>query len=345
MISTMLPVCIIGLKLTQKKLNHLNGLVLCEDRSLNSEACYVLKHEFKYITELPLLTAFVGEMSNSNTEEEEAIIKAETIFRAAKDKFPNSSTTSLFQYEFLENVKNNKESAKYLLEEARRRNPSLSERYFIFTKLQVGKSENSNEAGMDVAKYIKFQQMYKVIVKAHKKTLASIKSFWKLIYSNNEPALESMTKCFTRIDASESECSKLYMNALNKFPRNVQLIRSYAEFLAGVQNDISKAKKFFIEADRLEEQSEQSRRDTSNLSGDGEGIDDKNDAIVVINEYGIIMTANANIKHLFGYSESEIINKNVSMLMPAPFKQQHNGYLSKYKVTFWILFFFFLSIE
>ncbi len=36
----------------------------------------------------------------------------------------------------------------------------------------------------------------------------------------------------------------------------------FLEFLASVQNDIRKARKFFIEADRLEEQSEQIRKDT-----------------------------------------------------------------------------------
>lgn len=130
----------------------------------------------------------------------------------------------------------------------------------------------------------------------------------------------------------------------------------FLEFLASVQNDIRKARKFFIEADRLEEQSEQIRKDTgkrryeklhyvfdywtsislfvANLSGDGteaNGIDDKNDAIVVINDQGVILTVNENCKKIFGYHESELVNKNVSILMPAPYKQQHNSYLQNYK--------------
>jgi two-component system sensor kinase FixL len=36
---------------------------------------------------------------------------------------------------------------------------------------------------------------------------------------------------------------------------------------------------------------------------------------------------------MFGYSQSEMVGHNVCMLMPAPYKQQHNGYLNRYKQT------------
>ncbi len=57
------------------------------------------------------------------------------------------------------------------------------------------------------------------------------------------------------------------------------------------------------------------------------------DAIVVINQKGIIESVNNAAKRIFGYAEREVIGKNVSMLMPSPYAERHNGYLAAYLET------------
>jgi PAS domain S-box-containing protein len=57
------------------------------------------------------------------------------------------------------------------------------------------------------------------------------------------------------------------------------------------------------------------------------------DAIVTIDEKGIIDRINPATERLFGYLESELVGKNVSVLMPAPYRVQHDGYLSHYMRT------------
>ncbi len=54
------------------------------------------------------------------------------------------------------------------------------------------------------------------------------------------------------------------------------------------------------------------------------------DGIVTIDETGIILNANLSVERIFGYSLSEIIGTNVSMLMPEPDAGRHNGYLKRY---------------
>ena len=51
----------------------------------------------------------------------------------------------------------------------------------------------------------------------------------------------------------------------------------------------------------------------------------------MINEQGIILTVNKNCRKMFGYSENDMLGRNVSMLMPTPYRQQHNTYLHNYK--------------
>lgn len=57
------------------------------------------------------------------------------------------------------------------------------------------------------------------------------------------------------------------------------------------------------------------------------------DVIITINTSGIIEFANAAVKKVFGYEPSEIIGKNVNILMPSPWRQRHDGYVKRYLRT------------
>jgi len=57
------------------------------------------------------------------------------------------------------------------------------------------------------------------------------------------------------------------------------------------------------------------------------------DAIIMINEAGIIESFNAAAMRLFDYGANDVVGKNVSMLMPEPYQAQHDDYLARYKNT------------
>jgi PAS domain S-box-containing protein len=54
------------------------------------------------------------------------------------------------------------------------------------------------------------------------------------------------------------------------------------------------------------------------------------DAIITINESGIIQSFSKQAESMFGYSESEAINRNINIIMPEPYRSEHDSYLLNY---------------
>ena len=57
------------------------------------------------------------------------------------------------------------------------------------------------------------------------------------------------------------------------------------------------------------------------------------DAMVVIDELGSILSFSAAAEKMFGYSEADVLGKNVKMLMPNPDRDRHDQYLLNYMTT------------
>lgn len=62
-------------------------------------------------------------------------------------------------------------------------------------------------------------------------------------------------------------------------------------------------------------------------------IDGVMDAIITIDEHGIVCRYNQAAQNLFGYAEADVIDQNVSMLMPDAFRQNHSQYIRNYLET------------
>jgi two-component system sensor kinase FixL len=62
-------------------------------------------------------------------------------------------------------------------------------------------------------------------------------------------------------------------------------------------------------------------------------LDTARDAIICITRDGEISLFNAGAEQMFGYTGEEVVGRNVRMLMPAPYRDEHAGYLRSYLET------------
>lgn len=54
------------------------------------------------------------------------------------------------------------------------------------------------------------------------------------------------------------------------------------------------------------------------------------DAIISIDEQGIMLSCNPAAQQIFGYEREELLGRNISLLMPEPLRGRHDGYIARY---------------
>ncbi|MBS3649941.1 PAS domain S-box protein [Pseudaminobacter sp. 19-2017] len=57
------------------------------------------------------------------------------------------------------------------------------------------------------------------------------------------------------------------------------------------------------------------------------------DATIVIDQDGTVVSFNAAAVRQFGYTEQEVVGRNIKILMPEPYRSEHDGYIRRYLQT------------
>jgi two-component system sensor kinase FixL len=62
-------------------------------------------------------------------------------------------------------------------------------------------------------------------------------------------------------------------------------------------------------------------------------LDTVPEAMIVIDENGVMQSFSSAAERLFGYQSAQALGQNVKVLMPSPYRENHDAYLQRYKTT------------
>lgn len=62
-------------------------------------------------------------------------------------------------------------------------------------------------------------------------------------------------------------------------------------------------------------------------------LDNAFDGLITIDGKGIVQSYNTACYNMFGYTPEEVVGNNINMLMPQPYRREHDGYLHHYQKT------------
>jgi len=83
-----------------------------------------------------------------------------------------------------------------------------------------------------------------------------------------------------------------------------------------------------VAAERLRAKSERQKRNQQELFTTV--IDNAVEGIIAIDERRVVRVFNRGAERMFGFSADEVLGQNVSMLMPSPYRDRHDGYVDRY---------------
>eukprot|EP00775_Hariotina_reticulata_P009651 gene9651-9811_t len=312
-----------------------------EEASCTKEV-YNLKdiYRFKDAFEAEFLMRVMRKWDIDGTPDPECIALGEFILRCAMARLPDNPYLMTLLANLLIEVKHEGQMARTQLQLAGKANPSMVDRYFIFVSQQVIKKMSNENETMDLMGYVEFQRSYRACVQAHKKALQAQRMFWHSMLRDAVP-FKDLQVSLRLMDEAKQRASSIYKRVLERYPINGKLLKVYGRFLEYVQNDPWNASKYYNEA--LKQGTTESLMSLTTGSVNAKGVDaatrivsamgpvdEKTDAIIIINAGGIIMMMNGNGCKLFGYEKGELDGKNVSTLMPMPFSAKHNSWMQRY---------------
>eukprot|EP00201_Polytomella_parva_P019094 CAMPEP_0175050600 /NCGR_PEP_ID=MMETSP0052_2-20121109/7345_1 /TAXON_ID=51329 ORGANISM="Polytomella parva, Strain SAG 63-3" /NCGR_SAMPLE_ID=MMETSP0052_2 /ASSEMBLY_ACC=CAM_ASM_000194 /LENGTH=1178 /DNA_ID=CAMNT_0016314813 /DNA_START=883 /DNA_END=4416 /DNA_ORIENTATION=- len=304
------------------------------------------KDIFRFLSphDVEIAARCVRQFPDEDTVDPEAIKISDMIVRSGLMMFQANAFMILLNANFQFDVLDNSSSANSQVQLVKKNPYRIVVRYLVFIReqeyLSSATTSKTGETTLDLASYVEFQRNYRMALRAHKDSMFATRNFWQYVL-HSSPSFNQMAISLSNIDRSVQKADKVYRLVLERYPQSIKLLRGYAKFLETVKQDPYKADKMYIEAEK-EEANRQDDGDGQQLQDSSEEgvkdrmlhkVDERLQAVVIINARGIMQVVNKKAYSMLGYNKGELEGKNVSMTMPPPFSQRHDSYLRNYLNT------------
>mmetsp|Transcript_29215 Transcript_29215/g.93427 ORF Transcript_29215/g.93427 Transcript_29215/m.93427 type:complete len:679 (-) Transcript_29215:22-2058(-) len=308
------------------------------------------KDQFTTVEEVLIATTCMRIKQRDEMLMQELYKGAESLLNSGQNQFRRSPLILVANGNFKMRVRADLTLARKQFEDALLLPLAMSLRFQVYSALQNHKELLSTldlhdggggkSAGVN---YSDFQRQLKQAINIHRVVLNYHREFWKEL-ANHRVKMSALMKWMTKMDKAENRAMMTYTHMLKQHPKNTRLMRAFAGYLEEVKQSSHEASAMLAKADDMDQDLVEKQREQQlqSLSSSGNGKRDPSklvdqvgdyeyhEPMFVITRFGILREANKAANRLFGYSKGEVIGKNVSMLMPAPFSTMHNSFLRNY---------------
>jgi PAS domain S-box-containing protein len=221
------------------------------------------------------------------------------------------------------------------LARAESRSPSVDENFAIFFFRKATHESFSGGGGnSDILQYIQMQKTMADAKKYDEQAVRHTLSFWDILLTS-QPDLNRMNDLAELINSSMLSAMSAFKLMMRLSGGNsIAVLRMYAGFLLDVANEPTYGHELLVRAEELEDlQSKEHSEGTQENANGVPSLDDRHAIVSISGEMkklGTIFQVNATALRLLGYNKYEMINRNVTLIVPAPFAQHHHNYLRRY---------------
>ncbi|PNH03659.1 Tiny macrocysts protein B [Tetrabaena socialis] len=356
----MAPAAIVGAVVCHLRLRHFDRYVLGRFRDAEPDMKPKFIYRFEDAREVEIAARCCRCWIDEDMPDPEAVAMSEQVIKAGMILLPQDPYMVILYSSFLIDVQGSYQSGYTQLQTAKKQSPGLLERFAIFSREQehTQKASGANGGGdsaVDLVAYVEFQRNHRLVVRAHREALIAMRSFWGLLLRNRVD-FNQLSRALYRIEVTVKATERAYRGVLVRHGSSARLVRLYGKFLESIKFDPWAASKWYSEADRLEEEAENTKQalqlggDTMlpgvpGVYDDGGGADRRGImdldgvAIICVNAQSVIQAASPEAHALLGYTKNELKGKDLGLIMPAPFGDRHAIYVRKYIQTgvAWVL--------
>jgi PAS domain-containing protein len=148
-----------------------------------------------------------------------------------------------------------------------------------------------------------------------------------MLFLQKSISFSAYLKASKKMEAESAKAALVYKSMLLKYPKYTALLSSYAFFLDLILRNSDEAMKYHRKAE------EQRVREAEEAkANDGKGAPDTQ-GVIAITEEGLIEQVNKKLLTIFGQTRQNVMGRNIKILVPSPWKEHHDNFLSRYRTT------------
>ncbi|KAJ3038903.1 hypothetical protein HDV00_012825 [Rhizophlyctis rosea] len=276
-------------------------------------------------------------------EERRALDEANSYYVQGMKHMAGSCLIYLFAGQFQLLQMGNKAQCLSLYTKGETLAPRADEAFMIFRRKRM---LNERYAGGDVIDFIAFEQNMAQARKHERRATTAVLQFWSELL-RKRPSFRRLQLHGAAISGAVSLAQSHFIALIKLSPNSPNVYRLYGRFLMNVLNDQKQGQELVDHADELEESlAHEGALDTAEEAYEDERGDVRtalvnplsdNNALFTISgdmsNLGIITAVNPAALKLFNYRRSDLMHKNINIIVPSPFSEPHDDLLKRYLDT------------